>query len=73
LPYYNHAIQYMSNEIKNNFKICKIAVLKNADTLQYISDEMQNNFEVCKIAAAQNGMVIRYMNNVSKRKSKPKK
>jgi hypothetical protein len=51
----------MSDERKNDQRICKIAAAQNGWSIQYMSEERRNDMEICKIAAAQNMDSIQFM------------
>ena len=47
---YPYALQYASDELKNNFDIVKTIISKNGYNLKYASDELKNNIDIVKIA-----------------------
>ena len=42
--------KFVSDELKNNFDIVKIAVNACGDALPFASDKLKNNFDIVKIA-----------------------
>ena len=56
-PYY---LQNVSDELKNNFNIVKIAVSNCGYALEYASNELKNNFDIVKIAVSNNGDALKY-------------
>lgn len=57
-----HAIRVVPNTVQNYYKLCKLAVRKNGDTIKYIPIENLNR-KLCKIAVKSNGNNIRYIPN----------
>lgn len=54
------SLQYVNEELQNNFEIVKLAVSQNGMSLQYASEELQNNVEIAKLAVSQNGYALQY-------------
>jgi len=57
------ALQYASDELKNNFDIVKLAVGDNGLALQYAGDELKNNFDIVKAAIENNPSALQYASN----------
>ena len=57
------ALQYISNELKNNKEIVLTAVKQDGLALQYASNELKKNKEVVLTAVNQNGMALQYTTN----------
>ena len=55
------SLQYVNEELQNNFEIVKLAVSQNGMSLQYASEELRNNSETVKLAVSQKGNALQYV------------
>ena len=60
---YCYNLKLLSNELRNNYYIVKIAVAKDGRALEYASEELRNNFDIVTMAVAKDGYALKFASN----------
>ena len=63
----SYALQYESDELKNNFDIIKIVVSNYGHALEFASNELKNNFDIVKIAVSNYKSALEYASDELKK------
>jgi hypothetical protein len=57
---HGYALQYTSDDLRNNKEIVLIAVAQDGEALQFASDDLRKSKEIVLIAVAQNGLALEF-------------